>query len=289
MKCLLVDDEPGIREGMAMLLRRRGHEVVTAADCAAAAEALAAGEFDVVVTDWRLPDGVAAAFLDRCPCPAVAVSGHPEEVTRVGAVREVLGKPVTPTRLIECLQQLAAAAHPVAPEESSAADGPRLVPDVAAIVHDVLAQLPSSSDVECVDDGTFVVLRAALRPGQLPGVRNLGGDLRIVTDDERRWLELRLCRDGSPEAGLPVSRIDGDWPQGDRICLDCDGLEVGAERFVAWLDRAGRERRAGRRVCLLNVPPALLDATEGWETTHDMPMREPVGPCLPAEMAELWS
>ena len=50
MKCLLVDDEPGIREGLAMLLRRRGFEVTTAGDCAAAAAALDAQNFDVVVT-----------------------------------------------------------------------------------------------------------------------------------------------------------------------------------------------------------------------------------------------
>ncbi|MEZ6036261.1 MAG: response regulator [Planctomycetota bacterium] len=288
MKCLLVDDEPGIREGMAMLLRRRGHEVVTAADCAAAALALADADYDVVVTDWRLPDGLASAFLEHCRCPAVAVSGHPEEVVRVGAVREVLGKPVTPTRLIECLQQLAAAESPVTPDEAADA-GPRLASSVDAVVQDVLAQLPPETVAECVDDGTFVVLRAALAPGQLPGVRNLGGDLRIVANDDGRWLELRLCRDGSPEAGLPVARIDGEWPREPAFGLDCDGIDVDAERFVAWLDRAGRERAAGRRVCLLNVPRALEPATESWETTHDMPMRESVGPCLPAEMAELWS
>jgi DNA-binding NtrC family response regulator len=48
---LLVDDEPGIREGLAMLLRRRGFEVHTAGDCATAAERLANQTFDVVVTD----------------------------------------------------------------------------------------------------------------------------------------------------------------------------------------------------------------------------------------------
>ena len=153
----------------------------------------------------------------------------------------------------------------------------------------MLAQLPPETVAECVDDGTFVVLRAALAPGQLPGVRNLGGDLRVVANDDGRWLELRLCRDGSPEAGLPVARIDGEWPHEPAFGLDCDGIDVDAERFVAWLDRAGREREAGRRVCLLNVPRALEPATESWETTHDMPMRETVGPCLPAEMAELWS
>ena len=37
-RVLVADDEPGIREGLAMLLRRRGFEVTTAGDCAAAVQ-----------------------------------------------------------------------------------------------------------------------------------------------------------------------------------------------------------------------------------------------------------
>ena len=72
MRCLLVDDEPGIREGLAMLLRRRGYEVQTAGDCAEARARLDAQSFDIVVTDWRLPDGFASSFVDGCPCPVLA-------------------------------------------------------------------------------------------------------------------------------------------------------------------------------------------------------------------------
>ena len=90
MRCLLVDDEPGIREGLAMLLRRRGFEVVTAADCAAAQACLDEQSFDVVVTDWRLPDGVALAFLRDCEVPAIAVPANPVALPQPGIGRVTL-------------------------------------------------------------------------------------------------------------------------------------------------------------------------------------------------------
>ncbi len=43
------------------------------------------------------------------------------------------------------------------------------------------------------------------------------------------------------------------------------------------------------RICLINVPEHLESITSDWESTHDMPMRERVGPRLSVELAELWS
>jgi DNA-binding NtrC family response regulator len=54
---LLVDDEPSARATMALLLRKRGHRVIEAADVGAATKALADTTFEVVVTDLRMPDG----------------------------------------------------------------------------------------------------------------------------------------------------------------------------------------------------------------------------------------
>ena len=61
-RLLLVDDEPGIREGLAALLRRKGHEVRTAADCAAetpafrkisSVSAVSAAMLSTVLSDMR--------------------------------------------------------------------------------------------------------------------------------------------------------------------------------------------------------------------------------------------
>jgi len=68
---LLVDDEPSARATMALLLRKRAHRVIEAADVAAATKALADTAFEVVVTDLRMPDGdgldVLRAAKAHCP------------------------------------------------------------------------------------------------------------------------------------------------------------------------------------------------------------------------------
>ena len=60
MKILVVDDEKIKRITLADDLATQGHEVVTAADGEEALEKLAAGRFDVVVTDLKMPklDGI---------------------------------------------------------------------------------------------------------------------------------------------------------------------------------------------------------------------------------------
>ena len=60
MRILVVDDEKIKRITLADDLTAQGHEVVTAADGQEAIERLAAGRFDVVVTDLKMPklDGI---------------------------------------------------------------------------------------------------------------------------------------------------------------------------------------------------------------------------------------
>jgi CheY-like chemotaxis protein len=155
MKCLLVDDEPGIREGLAMLLRRRGFEVHTAGDCAAAQHQLATQTFDVVVSDWRLPDGLALTFAFDSPAPVVAVSGHPEEVEVSGSIREVMAKPVRPAQLLE---RIAAVVAPIEEEEVCA---PK---DVQRVIDDVLAQLPEGLDAIYQPSAALAAICASSQP-----------------------------------------------------------------------------------------------------------------------------
>jgi two-component system response regulator PilR (NtrC family) len=53
---LIVDDERSMREFLAIYLRRAGHRVEAASDGASARRALGTREFDVVITDLRMPD-----------------------------------------------------------------------------------------------------------------------------------------------------------------------------------------------------------------------------------------
>src|SRR5262249_55380034 len=64
---LLVDDEESPRAVLALLLKQAGHDVAQADGGAAAAEALAASAFDLVITDLRMPggDGLEVVRLTR--------------------------------------------------------------------------------------------------------------------------------------------------------------------------------------------------------------------------------
>jgi len=60
MRIMVVEDEPGLREGLVDLLRGDGHDVIACADGAAAAERGLAEPFELVILDLMLPrmDGI---------------------------------------------------------------------------------------------------------------------------------------------------------------------------------------------------------------------------------------
>ncbi|MFM1870949.1 MAG: hypothetical protein RL398_371 [Planctomycetota bacterium] len=280
MNILLVDDEPGIREGLAVLLRRKGHEVRTAADCASARSALTESEYDVVVTDWRLPDGTAAAYLADCRAPALAVSGHPEEVSGAPAVRAVLQKPVTPSQLEEWLHKVVAPT-PAAPTKP-------LPADVAAVVEAATELL--GGDVKIYDDGTYVAVVGVGQDPQCPErLAKLGGDRRLLRVDGAWRAELRWFRDGRPDGAVPVVRAEYPWPRVRELAVDLDGADEDPAAFAEWLDEVAVRRSRGERVHLLNVPRALHFWAISHGRAHDMPMRGAIGPQLPADLADLWS
>ncbi len=280
MNVLLVDDEPGIREGLAALLRKQGHDVRTAADCASAG-ALLAQDFDVVVTDWRLPDGTAASFLAAARCPAITVSGHPEEVEaeHLPAVRAVMTKPVTPRTLLAALAAMAA------PRRAAASPLPV---DVQAAIDGFVAALPAAAAVECHDDGTFVAIEAVLPAGAVAPAAPRDGELARASRDGRCVLRWRLRRDGHTAQRLPVLAPDAAWPVAGAFAVDFHDSALAPAAFAACLDRVGAARAAGARVQFWNVPPNLRAFATSHGRAHDMPMRDPVGPVLPTEQADLW-
>lgn len=109
---LVADDNAGIRETTAMILRGSGYHVVAAADGEEAMAALTAGAFDVAVLDVRMPrrDGVAVVEdLDPRPPPpgvvlASAYTFDQEIRQRLGErVCRYLRKPVRPEDLIDAV------------------------------------------------------------------------------------------------------------------------------------------------------------------------------------------
>ncbi len=89
---LVADDEPGVRESLAEVLRDAGYTVETAADGSAALAALEHRNFAVIVTDLRMPGADGLAVLGRAreisPQTVVLVmTAHASVDTAVEALR----------------------------------------------------------------------------------------------------------------------------------------------------------------------------------------------------------
>ena len=91
-RVLVVDDEPGMRESVAMLLEGLGYEVDTADGVAAAGDALLTSVFDLVVSDLRLGHGTGLDLLQQLNAnpdspPAIIMTSYSSVETAVDALR----------------------------------------------------------------------------------------------------------------------------------------------------------------------------------------------------------
>jgi DNA-binding response OmpR family regulator len=113
---LVVEGEPDLREAMAHSLRRRGYEVQTAGDAAAAEDLLARGLPHLLVTDMMLPGPsgfqVARLVAERSDgrVPVVMVSASTSPVHRdyafASGVDTFLARPVSPVELAAAVEEL---------------------------------------------------------------------------------------------------------------------------------------------------------------------------------------
>jgi DNA-binding response OmpR family regulator len=129
-KILVADDERGILDLMERVLGRRGHEVETFADGASAIEAIETGEYDVVISDLRMPargglDVLAAAKRRRAGLPVILISGSLEPEDRAQAellgVYTMLHKPVDLAYLMTIVESAMGGVPSNSPKESAAA------------------------------------------------------------------------------------------------------------------------------------------------------------------------
>ncbi len=131
---LLVDDEPGMRAALTAHFAREGWQAAAAGGLREAEYRLAQAEFDLVVSDVRLPDGSGASLVGTAQhTPVVLLTAHGEiseavEAIRNGA-RDYLVKPIAWHDLRESVERCVAA--PALTEPSSgrgAADPDAKVP-----------------------------------------------------------------------------------------------------------------------------------------------------------------
>ena len=105
---LLVEDHETTRITLAGVIEREGAKVTAVASAGAAREKLREEEFDLVITDLRLPDGDGMELLEETKrlsggSPVILVTGHGSEETAVQAMKKgafnYLSKPIDLNRL----------------------------------------------------------------------------------------------------------------------------------------------------------------------------------------------
>jgi two-component system phosphate regulon response regulator PhoB len=116
-KILIVEDEPAIRELLALNLRHAGYEPVQAADAAAARRAIDAGLPDLVLLDWMLPDlaGIELAKRLRADArtrelPLILLTARSSESDKLGGfdagADDYVTKPFSPRELLARVKAL---------------------------------------------------------------------------------------------------------------------------------------------------------------------------------------
>src|SRR6266851_9590974 len=122
-RILVVDDEPFVCDAVKMMLSFDGHVVETASNGKEALALFDKGKFDLVITDFAMPnmkgDELAAAIKARAPKqPVVMITAYAEMIQSSGnplsGVDFIISKPF----LLENLREAIAKVTPAAPPKN---------------------------------------------------------------------------------------------------------------------------------------------------------------------------
>jgi DNA-binding response OmpR family regulator len=113
LKLLVVEDDDSVRAFLTRILLKEGYSVLGVRTLTEAQEALdRSGKFDVVIADWRLPDGKGYELAARVGADRMLMtSGFPVEELIMGGVpsnQEFIPKPFNPNELLESVRWIAA-------------------------------------------------------------------------------------------------------------------------------------------------------------------------------------
>jgi two-component system KDP operon response regulator KdpE len=203
-RVLVVDDEPQIRRALAINLRARGYEVVTAGDGAEALELAVGAQPDVVVLDLGLPDMDGVAVIEGLRCwskvPVLVLSGRSDSIDKVEALDAGADDYVTkPFGMDELLARLRAMARrqPQAGEEQPVVVGFGSVRvDLATkrVTRDGVDVRLTPTEWHLLEvlirhPGRLLSQRQLLREVWGPGYETAQGNLRLYMAQLRRKLE----------------------------------------------------------------------------------------------------
>jgi len=250
-KILVADDDRQVLELTAKALVRRGYEVETFADGASACEAAAEGNYDLVLTDHRMPgktglDVLRAAKSKRARTPVFVLSGswlaeEREEAERLGAY-VVLNKPVDLAYLYTLIESALMPEKEAAPQASNAAPAPLDAAEVRPIAPPLVLVLEAEA---CLRKLVGYCLKRQ-------------GYRTSMTEEAEEALE--LARIEPPEAAI------------------ASGCEAGGGA-LAFVERLRGEAGAEKTwVVFLYPQGAVADAVRALEVGADVALEKPFEP-----------
>ncbi|MGI9089400.1 MAG: response regulator [Chthoniobacterales bacterium] len=116
LRIIVVEDHADTAEGLRRFLSSIGYKVYIAPDVASARGLAKAVEFDILLSDLRLPDGTGWDLMEELnaerPVRAIAMSGYNTDADiaksmHVGFLHHI-AKPLVPDHLSELIRQAAA-------------------------------------------------------------------------------------------------------------------------------------------------------------------------------------
>ena len=196
-RVLVVDDEPVVNESCRRVLSARGYEVDTVESGREGMSRASAQEFDLVITDLRMPDLdgmelVRTIRRERPNTAIVVITGYGSVPSAVEAVRlgvaDYIEKPFTPKQLTDAV----AKAFAPAAEAAAASIEAELVKEVLRRA----ARDPGFGGELLMKPGRVLCgmalspeAKMAIASGDIAWIEKTCGEL---SPEERAWLERRL-------------------------------------------------------------------------------------------------
>jgi len=113
-RLLVVDDDPGLSEVIELLLEREGYAVHRTGTVKRGVELAATGEFELVITDLKLPDAtgldaIAAIRADRPELPIIMITSYSSMESAIAALRagaaDYIIKPFNNDEFLEAIRR----------------------------------------------------------------------------------------------------------------------------------------------------------------------------------------
>ena len=138
-RILVVEDEPAIRDLLAVNLRHGGYEPLQASDAGSARRQIDEALPDLILLDWMLPDQSGTEFARRLRSdertrglPIIMLTARSEEGDRLNGfdagVDDYICKPFSPRELLARIKALLRRSAPDASDEPIEIEGLRLEP-----------------------------------------------------------------------------------------------------------------------------------------------------------------